>query len=229
MTALRAVLFDLDGTLYHQSPVRKRMAIELGLFLLRSPFRGPKTVRGISVFRKLREDLRELGQAEESLEELQYTHPAAEAGLDADRLRKDVEEWMIRRPLPFVAANARKELSQVLEGLRSRGLELGVYSDYPVREKLEAMGCRSFFSLELCSTDAEINAFKPHPRGFLHACERWGLQPEEVLFVGDREDVDAGGARNAGMPCALVGSQEGPGKTPTFPSLDSLVEGMLAD
>ena len=75
----------------------------------------------------------------------------------------------------------------------------------------------------------EINAFKPHPHGFLHACERWGLQPEEVLFVGDREDVDARGARNAGMPCALVGSQESRGKTPTFPSLDSLVEGMLTD
>ena len=57
----------------------------------------------------------------------------------------------------------------------------------------------------LCSTDKEINAFKPHPRGYLRACEEWGLQPQEVLYVGDRPEVDAKGAKAAGMPCMMVG------------------------
>jgi FMN phosphatase YigB (HAD superfamily) len=61
-------------------------------------------------------------------------------------------------------------------------------------------------SLALCATDPDINAFKPHPKGFLHACARWGLPPAEVLYVGDRPEVDALGAVQAGMPCALLGA-----------------------
>jgi FMN phosphatase YigB (HAD superfamily) len=33
---------------------------------------------------------------------------------------------------------------------------------------------------------------------------KWGLDPSEVLYVGDRIDVDAPGARAAGMPCAVL-------------------------
>jgi FMN phosphatase YigB (HAD superfamily) len=61
-------------------------------------------------------------------------------------------------------------------------------------------------SLTLSATDPEINAFKPQPKGFLHACALWGLPPAEVLYVGDRPEVDAIGAVNAGMPCALLGA-----------------------
>jgi HAD superfamily hydrolase (TIGR01549 family) len=221
-TPLRAVLFDLDGTLYHQAPVRKRMALELVRFMLRSPLRGPRTVRGLRHFRHIREDLRDLGQATESLEELQYRAPATRAGLDAVRLRLDVEEWMIRRPLPFVAANARADMAPSLERLAGMGVRIGVFSDYPVADKLAALSCRSHFSVELCATDTDVNAFKPHPRGFLRACERWDLLPSEVLFVGDRADVDAGGARAAGMPCALVGGERHP-EASSHASLEEVV------
>ena len=61
------------------------------------------------------------------------------------------------------------------------------------------------FSLVLCATDPEIDAFKPHPRGFLYACRRWSLDPAEVAYVGDRADVDLAGAAAAGMPGYLVG------------------------
>ena len=67
-----------------------------------------------------------------------------------------------------------------------RGIKLGVFSDYPAQEKLKALGLDSYVRLVLCSTDKEINAFKPHPRGYLRACEQWGLQPQEVLYIGDR-------------------------------------------
>jgi putative hydrolase of the HAD superfamily len=50
-----------------------------------------------------------------------------------------------------------------------------------------------------------VNAFKPHPRGFLAACEGWGWSPHEVVYVGDRCEVDAMGAAAAGMPCVIIG------------------------
>ena len=80
-----------------------------------------------------------------------------------------------------------------------------MFSDYPSGEKLEALGLDKRLSLTLCATDPEINAFKPHPRGFLRACELWDLDPAEVLYIGDRPEVDAVGAAAAGMPCAILG------------------------
>lgn len=223
---LRAVLFDLDGTLYHQAPVRKHMARELMAFLLRSPLRAPGVVRGIRAYRRVREELRELGCPTESLDELQYSAPTERTGRDPAALRRHVEEWMIQRPLPAVARAAREDLHSSLALLKTRGVPMGVYSDYPVGEKLDALGCRESFSLELCSTDADINAFKPHPRGFERACERWELPPSEVLFVGDRADVDAAGARAAGMPCALVGSDRADG-VQSFETLAELIAAFL--
>ena len=67
------------------------------------------------------------------------------------------------------------------------------------------MGLRSKMSLELEATSEAVNAFKPHPRGLEVACERWGLPPGDVLYVGDRVEVDARAAGALGMPCAIVG------------------------
>jgi len=221
LTKVRAVLFDLDGTLYHQTPVRARMAAELALAVLRAPRPGARIARALKSFRHLREDLRALGHASESLERLQYVAPARHVGLQPEELARLVEEWMVRRPLPHVAAAARSDLASTFAALEQRMVGIGVYSDYPTARKLEALGCRKKVSLELCSTDAEVNAFKPHPRGFLRACQVWGLEPSEVLFVGDRAGIDAAGARAAGMRCALVGRERAPG-VPTFPTLATL-------
>jgi len=89
------------------------------------------------------------------------------------------------------------------------GLHIGVFSDYPAQEKLQTLGLDKQVKLTLCATDREINAFKPHPRGFLRACEYWGLRPEEVLYVGDRPEIDAEGAAAAGMPCAILSGLRG--------------------
>jgi FMN phosphatase YigB (HAD superfamily) len=90
---------------------------------------------------------------------------------------------------------------------------------------LHALGLAPAVSLTLCATDPDINAFKPHPKGFLRACTLWGVPPEQVLYVGDRPEVDAVGAAAAGMPCAILQQgrrwrgQETPASTyNTFPS-----------
>jgi FMN phosphatase YigB (HAD superfamily) len=226
-TEVRAVLFDLDGTLYHQGPVRRRMALELALLPLRtlSLPEAAQTWKRIRCFRKVREELRVLGLQQASFEELQYDEPARQLGDDPAALRETIEEWMGRRPLRWVARHAREDLREFLSALDARGIRAGVFSDYPVRDKLEAMGVLDAFSLTLCATDPEINAFKPHPRGFGVACERWGLAPREVLYVGDRADVDLRGASAAGMPCALIGDP-GDEHPWTFSSLRLLSDGL---
>ena len=54
-----------------------------------------------------------------------------------------------------------------------RGLKVGVFSDYPAEEKLKALRLDHVVSLSIDATEPDVNAFKPHPRGFLKAAERW--------------------------------------------------------
>jgi FMN phosphatase YigB (HAD superfamily) len=167
----------------------------------------PRLWRLLSTFRTTREELRDAGLSEAPLATLQFTRAAERFGATAEEVQGAVEEWIYRRPLKYLPRVTRAGAGQVMRELGTRGIKVGVFSDYPVGEKLDAMKLREHVMLELDATDASINAFKPHPRGLLAACERWALAPAEVLYVGDREDVDAGSARLAGMPCAILSSE----------------------
>ncbi|MEZ6017443.1 MAG: HAD family hydrolase [Planctomycetota bacterium] len=204
---LRAVVFDLDGTLYDQPPLRRRMLVELALAPLSGPVRALRVTRMLAAFRKEREHLRALGQSAESLEALQYARPAARIGVPEPAMRAAVAEWMFERPLRHLGPCARRGLDAGLRRLSEAGLKLGVFSDYPVDAKLGALGVRARFSTCLDATAPEVNAFKPHPAGFAAAAARLGVAPHETLYVGDRLDVDVAGAHAAGMHAALIGHE----------------------
>jgi len=236
---LRCVLFDLDGTLYLQPPLRRRMLVELALAPLSGPGRALRTTRLLKAFREDREHLRALGRPAEHLAALQYSRPAARLGVPADDVRRAVEDWMFERPLRHLAPCARPALAASLARLAAAGLRLGVFSDYPVEQKLVALGVRDAFAVRLDATDPEVNAFKPHPRGFLVAAERLGVTPAETLYVGDRLDVDVAGAHAAGMHAAWIGREatrsvtRSPGARADLallrqPGLPELVDAVLA-
>jgi FMN phosphatase YigB (HAD superfamily) len=199
---IRAVLFDLDGTLYRQRRMRALMAIELVTHALTQPLRAPRNWRALAAYRKAQEVARSkpFGAATAQLEIV-----AQRTGLMPPEIEQIVGEWMFERPLKHLPACRAAGLFELLAFLGSKGIEIGVLSDYPAEAKLRALGLAGRFSVVLCSADPEIGALKPHPRGFLTACERWHIDPGDVLVVGDRFDVDAAGAAAAGMPCVIIG------------------------
>jgi FMN phosphatase YigB (HAD superfamily) len=205
----RAVLFDLDGTLYYQSALRLLMAPDLARLAL---IDCGRSARALLVFRRVRERLRSLGASAESLDRLQYTEPARELGCDPRWLEGLVREWILRRPLSRLRHCRRRGVLEFLDALEAQSIRVGVFSDYPTRDKLTALGLSGRFSIELVATDAEVNAFKPHPRGFLVACERWALPPEDILYIGDRPEVDATGAARTGMRATILAAGAGFGR-----------------
>ena len=116
---------------------------------------------------------------------------------------------MHERPLKHLRLLKAAGLDELLARLESARVRIGVLSDYPAARKLQALDLAGRFSPVLCSTDPAIDALKPHPRGFLHACAQWSLAPAEVLMVGDRADADAAGASASGMPCVLISHGRG--------------------
>src|ERR1700693_389845 len=70
---VRAVLFDLDGTLYRQTPMRAFMALELAALGLTRPQQAPVSWRVLSEFRRSQETLRHSGGPAGPAEQLELT------------------------------------------------------------------------------------------------------------------------------------------------------------
>jgi phosphoglycolate phosphatase-like HAD superfamily hydrolase len=51
----------------------------------------------------------------------------------------------------------------------------------------------------------QVQAEKPNPTIFLHACEQLGVAPEDAVHVGDDRRNDLWGARDAGCDAWLWG------------------------
>lgn len=200
------MLFDLDGTLYTQKPVQLRMALELATLPLAHPFAAAGMLRALRSYRHAQEELRARDPEPGSLADAQVAIAARRSGLPHERVSALVEEWMIRRPLKYLRSQLAPGTLELLDRLQAAGVQIGLLSDYPAVDKLQALGLAGRFSPILCSSDPAINRFKPDPRGFQVAAEIWDLPTDQVLMVGDRYEVDFVGARAAGMPCVLVGS-----------------------
>jgi putative hydrolase of the HAD superfamily len=87
-----------------------------------------------------------------------------------------------------------------LRALRMLGLRLAAITNASgehQRAKLDALGLHSAFDVVLIS--GEVGVAKPHRAIFRRACRALGVRPAEAMHVGDRLDVDAMGARDAGL------------------------------
>jgi putative hydrolase of the HAD superfamily len=90
----------------------------------------------------------------------------------------------------------------LLEGLRDRGLKLGLVSNafdpgWLLHRDLEQMGLAE--RLDFAVFSSEVGVRKPDPRIFERALEALGVGPENALFVGDRLYEDVRGAGELGM------------------------------
>ncbi|MGW7573249.1 HAD family hydrolase [Streptomyces sp. NPDC054765] len=63
--------------------------------------------------------------------------------------------------------------------------------------KLAALGIRGSFEAVFCAD--ELGCAKPAAEAFHGACKALGLTPGDVVHVGDKLDIDALGARDAGL------------------------------
>jgi putative hydrolase of the HAD superfamily len=115
---------------------------------------------------------------------------------------------------------------RLLDVLDAAGLPRGVVTNMRIpyqRDKLAAVGLLDRVGVLVGMDDFGVG--KPDPRLFRHACAVLGADPGEVAYVGDELDVDARGARDAGLVGVWLdrhGTGERPGDVPVVRSLDEL-------
>ena len=195
------VVFDVDGTLYRQRPLRLRMARDILLHTLLK--RDLNVAAVLAKYRRIRE---RLGDEETvDFERALIAQTAAATANTPDSVRAIVSEWIDQRPLKYLAACRYPGLPQLFAGLRRSGKSIGILSDYPAEAKLEALGLTANYVV--FAGDEDIGLLKPHPRGLASLIAAAGVKPHQTVVIGDRVDRDGLVARRAGAQALIRSSK----------------------
>ena len=156
-----AVIFDVDGTLYRQFPVRVHMGFRLASHFLLHP-REIRDLIGIYQFRKLREE--EIFQA--SSLETQIHEAANRAGLPEEkRLHEVIQTWMFREPLSLIRRYANRKVLDLMDRLQDEGKQVVIWSDYAPEEKLAALDVKCPEDTEGSGSGSEAHGLSGRSHG----------------------------------------------------------------
>ena len=146
-------------------------------------------------WRRLREKL--FATEAEDYRERQLAELSRRYDMPKSSVEKILRAWLIERPLKILRFCVRKKLLDAARTQQRLGVKIIVYSDNPVKEKLRAI---NFFPDESFSADDEkIRCMKPDSRGLKKILAQFNLKPDEVLYIGDRNDRDGICALQAGV------------------------------
>jgi len=191
---LKAVAFDVDGTLY---PNASMYLHSLGLAL--------GNLRLLKTLETVRAELRSRPETGDDFHRVQARMVAAHLGLSPERAYALIEGRVYTRWYKiFTRLKPFPGLIPALEAFRSAGLKTAVLSDFPIRHRLEHLGLPGPWDAAFSSE--ETGYLKPNPQPFRVLAEKLDLAPEEILYVGNSYTYDVQGAVSAGMPCAHLGT-----------------------
>lgn len=193
--AVKAVAFDIDGTLY---PNWKMKLNSIPLFVLH-----PKL---IYKFGEVRKDIRMMDHIDDF-----YSTQAELLGnsllISSDDARQIIETYFYTRwEKTFSRIKPYGNVKKVIKSIKSMGLKTAVMSDFPIGKKLNYFGLENLWDVELSSE--ESGYLKPDKRPFLFLSEKLGLEPEEIIYVGNSYSYDVVGSKEAGMIAGHLSSSE---------------------
>lgn len=182
MMPLKAVLFDLDGTVLDTAPDMVNALNRLREQEQLAPLPYEQVRSGVS-------------------------HGAARVvgigfpGVDAER-HADLQRRFLELYRGALAVDTRlfPGMAQVLDGLDAAGLKSGIVTNkaaWLTEPLLEQLNLRARFTCVVSGDTLAVR--KPHPQPLLHAAKLAGVRAAECIYVGDAErDIQA--AHAAGMP-----------------------------
>ncbi len=201
---LTAVGFDLDETLAVTERAREKLLAD-----------ATKAVGAPSFSREEYLDAHSRHLTSESRKPIFADLLADGAGTDAKELTDAYQQAILNSLSPI------GDIPGLLSKLHQE-YRLGLLTNGPVnaqRGKLSELGWEEHFDATVVT--GELEAGKPDRRAFDALCNRLGVQPEEMVYIGDNPEADIRGASEAGMKTIQVLFPDGPEPEP---SADAYIE-----
>jgi putative hydrolase of the HAD superfamily len=214
---LRAVIFDLGGTLMYERASWHNITAQgdeaLTKYLINQGMELNISTFPVEFRRRLGEYF---SQREKDLLETSYTFVLIE--LLKDKGYTNLPDDVIRKALDnlFTITQTNWALEEdalpTLKKLEKDGYRIGLISnagdDQDVHQLLRRFGIAAYFDFIL--TSAACSYRKPHPRIFELAIANWYFLPSETVMVGDNLDADIRGAKSAGLYAVWINRRAGP-------------------
>lgn len=204
----KAILFDLDNTLYEYEPVHKKALREAYNILRKDIKISFQKFMRLFNFSRL-EIHQELSGTASSHNRTLYFQRLIE------KTHKTVESQLILNLShaywgSFLKNIRLKEgVMQTLKELKRRGLKIIIVSDLTTKiqlKKLVKLKINSY--IDFLVTSEEAGSEKPHSIMFLLALNKVNLKPEDVIMVGDSKSSDISGANAVGIDTVLISKEK---------------------
>lgn len=208
---IKAVFFDLDGTLRHSVPTGGDVFTDY-VSTLGFPISHEDRLRAMrwehlywANSMDLRDDLlAHSGETENFW--IEYSRRRLVAlGVSPTMAREYAPKVSAHmgteyRPQSIIPDDVRKALAE----LKQAGYILAVLSnrDKPFVELLQTHKVDEFFDFSVAA--GEINSYKPDPGLFEHAIQRANVTSQQAIYVGDNYFADVIGSRRAGLTPVLI-------------------------
>ncbi len=188
---IKAVAFDIDGTLYRTWKFNIRMPI---YFITHSIF-----------FLKygLVRNIMHKSEPTDKFMQVQASHMAKKLKCSPEEAEKRLDQVVYKGlERKFKTIKPCKGAVEFIQKLKKNGYKIALLSDFPPEQKGDIWGIRDLCDVLLGSEDA--GALKPSPTPFLKLAEKLSLPPEQILYVGNNHKYDIAGAKNVGMKAAWL-------------------------
>jgi HAD superfamily hydrolase (TIGR01662 family) len=213
---LRAVIFDLGGTLMYERAswydITARGDEALTKYLIEQGMELNLSTFPVEFRRRLGEYF---SQREKDLLETSYTFVLLE--LLKDKGYANVSDDVVRKALDSLFSITQTnwvledDALPTLKKLEKDGYRMGLISnagdDQDVHQLVQRFGIATYFDFIL--TSAACSYRKPHTRIFELAIANWYFLPSETVMVGDNLDADIRGAKNAGLYAVWISRRAG--------------------
>lgn len=211
---VRAITLDLDDTLWPFAPIGARIERVLDDWLRTH---SPPTAERFPVeaMRALRERVHaenpHLGHDYSALRRMTLEHALRESGADAALADAAYDVF-------YAARNEVEYYPDSLDALQRIAARVPVAALTNGNADLQRIGVAQHFRFQLGAR--EHGAGKPDAGIFHAACTRLGFAPDEVLHVGDHDELDVLGAARAGLRSCWLNRVDDAGARRAWPHAD---------